>query len=532
MQHIEAPSMFYELLEIGPDALVVADHDGIIVAVNGFAERLFGYARTELIGWSAEILVPPRRRDLFRSQIAELAARGLDAVPLGAVGHHVAARKDGSEFEVEVAMTQASTPFGTVVTAAVRDISERRDALAERDRQAARADRLERELEVARLESIGQLAGRVAHDFNNLLGVILNYTAFVREAVDAAAAHDPQWQGPARDLAEIGKAATRGAQLTRQLLAFGRREVVQPELLDLNTVVTSVEELLRRSIGEQVELRTRLDGNLRAMVADRGQVEQVLFNLAVNARDAMPNGGSLTIDTGNLNVDDGYAAIHTGVRLGKYVRLRVSDTGIGMAAEVLERAFEPFFTTKPRGEGSGLGLATVYGIITQAGGSAQFYSEPGLGTTFTALFPASDEAAAGPVDDTAIAPGAVAQGSGTVLIVEDEPAMLEVARRMLRRNGYTVLAASGGVEAIAIASEHPDPIDVLLTDVVMPKMLGAEVAEKIRPIQPNIKVMFMSGYAQPVLAERGTLEDGVVLLEKPFTEAALLAKLGEALAGD
>jgi CheY-like chemotaxis protein len=263
--------------------------------------------------------------------------------------------------------------------------------------------------------------------------------------------------------------------------------------------------------------------------ADQGQLEQVLLNLAVNARDAMPDGGSLTIDTENLDVDDGYASMHAGVRIGKYVRLRVSDTGTGMSDDVLDRAFEPFFTTKPRGEGSGLGLATVYGIVMQAGGVIRFYSEVGIGTTLTALFPATDAPATTVAPRSDATTSSFAPASGTVLIVEDEPAMLEVTRRMLRRNGYTVLAASGGVEAIAIASEHHTPIDLLLTDLVMPKMLGAEVAQKIVAIQPNIKVIFMSGYAQPVLAERGRLDEGVVLLEKPFTEAALLGTLSEVL---
>ncbi|HVT77401.1 MAG TPA: response regulator, partial [Acidimicrobiales bacterium] len=435
----------------------------------------------------------------------------------------------------EISLSAIETEDGSLVSAAVRDVTDRVKAQLEQERLRAEAERERLQVrlnQAERLESLGQLAGGVAHDFNNLLAVILNYTSFVRELVDEAAARDDaQWGGASRDLAQVAQAATRGAQLTRQLLTFGRRDVVQPEVLDLNAIVSDVRELLQRSIGEQIELRATLDASLWRIVADRGQLEQVLLNLAVNARDAMPDGGVLTIDTENLSVDDGYASMHAGVRLGHYVRLRVSDTGTGMSPDVLDRVFEPFFTTKAPGEGTGLGLATVYGIVSQAGGVARFYSEAGLGTTFTALFPATDETAS-EAPTHAAAPVSRATHVGTVLIVEDEPAMLEVTRRMLTRRGYEVLTAASGADAIRVATEHEGAIDLLLTDVVMPKMLGAEVAERIRVIQPDISVVFMSGYAQPVLTDRGTLGEGVILLEKPFTEAALLEKLREARPND
>jgi CheY-like chemotaxis protein len=330
------------------------------------------------------------------------------------------------------------------------------------------------------------------------------------------------------DIDQVQKAAARATHLTHQLLAFGRREFVQPRVLALPEVVTDVEKLLRRTIGEHVELVTSMADDLRPILADAGQIEQVLVNLAVNARDAMRSGGTLTIDAENLDADDVYAAERPGVEPGRYVRLRVTDTGVGMTPEVLRHVFEPFFTTKPKGEGSGLGLATVYGIVVQAGGHADIYSEPGHGTVFTALFPATE------VPDTRPEPAqqAVRTGGGeTILVVEDEGAMREVTRRILTRHGYEVIVAASGAEAIDIAQERGNEIHMLVTDVVMPHMLGKEVAERVTAIRPGLRVLYMSGYAQPVLASEGTLDPGVTLIEKPFTEPVLLAKVRDVLDG-
>jgi len=291
-------------------------------------------------------------------------------------------------------------------------------------------------------------------------------------------------------------------------------------------VVSDVEQLLRRSLGEHVELRTSLSPGLWSVLADPGQLEQVLLNLAVNARDAMPGGGTLSIETDNLHVDDDYASGRHGLKAGRYVRLRISDTGTGMPRDVLERVFEPFFTTKPKGEGTGLGLTTVYGIITQAEGHAQIYSEPGLGTTFTVLLPATDQRAK-PAE--APRPRRRVRGGETVLVVEDEDAMREVTRRILARNGYQVLTAASGEDAITMVTESDQDIELLITDVVMPRLLGRQVAEQISAIRPSIRVLYMSGYAQPVLASQGTLDPGVILIEKPFTEADLLDRVRNVL---
>ena len=402
--------------------------------------------------------------------------------------------------------------------------AERRDAREALERQ----ERLRAQAQ--RLESLGQLAGGVAHDFNNLLAVILNYVSFVSEEVAAAAGPDPapHLESATADLAQIKKAAERAAGLTHQLLVFARRDVIRPQVLDLNTIISTVEEMLRRTIGEHVELVTSLAGDLWPILADPGQLEQVLVNLAVNARDAMPAGGTLTIDTANVTVDADTIAGGSRARKGRNVRLRISDTGAGMPADVAQHVFEPFFTTKPDGSGTGLGLATVYGILTQADGDIRIYSEPGHGTTFTITLPVTAEAAIRVAEPV---PYQRAPRGETVLIVEDEEALREVTRRILNRNGYQVITAANGPEALRIAGGHPGEIHLLVTDVVMPRMLGKDVAEKMRLIKPEIEVIFMSGYARPVLASQGRLDPGVALVEKPFSEADLLAMAARVLNG-
>ena len=413
-----------------------------------------------------------------------------------------------------------------------REVLEQGEVTADAERRDAREGQERRErmqAQAQRLESLGQMAGGVAHDFNNLLAVILNYVTFVSEEVAAAAAGPDSarhLESASADLAEIRKAAERAAALTHQLLVFARREVVRPQVLDLDSVITAVEELLRRSLGEHVELVTSLAGDLWPVLADPGQLEQVLVNLAVNARDAMPAGGTLTIDTGNIIVDADTIAGGSKARQGRNVRLRVSDTGTGMAAEVAQHVFEPFYTTKPDGAGTGLGLATVYGILTQADGNIQIYSEPGTGTTFTITLPVTAEAAAPAVNPV---PYQRAPRGETVLVVEDEAALREVTRRILARNGYRVITAASGPEALDIAGGYQGEIHLLVTDVVMPYMLGREVAEKMRMIKPEIEVLFMSGYARQVLTSQGRLDPHVALVEKPFSEADLLALAGQVL---
>jgi len=388
-------------------------------------------------------------------------------------------------------------------------------------------ERLLNELHHARrLESLGELAGGIAHDFNNLLAVIINYAAFVAEDVDVAApvADEEKRHATRGDVEQISLAAQRAAHLTHQLLAFARREVVQPEVVDVNAVVTNVEQLLKSTLGEHIELRSELAPDLRSVLIDPGRLEQILVNPAVNARDAMPDGGTLTIDT--ANVDEDYTARRAELSPGPYVSLRVSDNGKGMSREVAERAFDPFFTTKPAGQGTGLGLATIYGIVQQAGGRVQLYSESGMGTTAGVLLPATEGTPSGTAQQ--LGPTQPA-GEATILLVEDEDALREVVRRILAGNGYRVITAANGEEALAAAAEQAEQIDLLLTDVVMPQMHGPDLAEQIQRVRPSIKVMFMSGFAQPILDSGGSLDAGVTLVEKPFSGPTLLAKVSQVL---
>ncbi|WP_307873099.1 ATP-binding protein [Paractinoplanes ovalisporus] len=364
-----------------------------------------------------------------------------------------------------------------------------------------------------RLESLGQLAGGVAHDFNNILGVIVNYASFV---VEEAESEQPDVRMIASDARQVVRATERATHLTHQLLAFARREVVRPQLLDLNALIAGLEPRLRETAGAGVTLLARPGPDVPPVVCDPGRIEQMLVNLAQNARDAMPAGGNLVIDTGGHH---------------DRVRLRVCDSGRGMTAEVADRAFEPFFTTKASGDGIGLGLAMVYGIVTQAGGEVSLTSEPGLGTTVTVLLPAAPPSSV--ADMSSSVPGAVPTGGHgeTLLVVDDEAGLRDVAGRILSGAGYRVISAEGGVEALAIASRHDGAIDLLLSDVVMPGMLGKDLAERLVVARPDTRVLYMSGYAQPVLHSQGTLDPGVALLEKPFTADDLLTAVRRRLDG-
>jgi PAS domain S-box-containing protein len=527
---------------------------GIVSSWNPAAVLLYGYPAEEIVGHPANVLCPPEARAGEAAVLQRITAGGrAERYEADRV------RKDGTRIRVSLTAEPVTSPAGVIVgvtavpcepgphpgteeTAETGIDTERRDAPesveeseltgdAERRDAQQSLERKERlQAQAQRLESLGQLAGGVAHDFNNLLAVILNYVSFVSEDVAAAAGPDPalHLESASADLGQIKKAAERAAGLTHQLLVFARRDVIRPQVLDLDTIIAAVEELLRRTLGEHVELVTSLAGDLWPVLADPGQLEQVLVNLAVNARDAMPAGGTLTIDTGNITVDADTIAGGSRARRGRNVRLRVSDTGAGMLADVAQHVFEPFFTTKPDGGGTGLGLATVYGILTQAEGDIRIYSEPGHGTTFIITLPATAEAAA-PIAEPM--PYQRTPKGETVLVVEDEEALREVTRRIFSRNGYHVITAANGPEALGIATGHPGEIHLLVTDVVMPHMLGKEVAEKMRLIKPEIEVIFMSGYARPVLASQGRLDPGVALVEKPFSEADLLAMAGQVLNG-
>ncbi|GGK42212.1 histidine kinase [Pilimelia terevasa] len=485
------------VLDAAPDAIIAVDRRGRVVLANSRAERLFDRTLPDLLGRDVDTLVP-----------GGLVGGGGDCP----VATH-AVRRDGAPVPVELTLSVTDTDEGPLRCAALRDISDRLRAQAEQQRLRAIAerDRMDAQLQRAqRWESLGQLAGGVAHDFNNLVGVILSYGEFVIEQASTGG----DLATIAADAQQLVDAAQRASDLTHQLLSFARREVVRAEPLDLHAVIEGLLDLLRRSVGEHIAVRVRTSGDLPPVVADRGQLQQLLANLAVNARDAMPGGGSLTLRTDTVVQPPSGAP--GGPPPGEYVRLRVADTGSGMPQEVRDRAFEPFFTTKPRSEGTGLGLATVYGIVTQAGGDVRIESAVGAGTTIVVLLPVAVDPA--PAET---APPVAARGE-TILLVEDDPALRGVAARTLRGAGYDVLLAADGTAALEVAREHPGPIQLLVSDVVLPGMQGKELAARLAVTRPGARVLYVSGYTRPVLTSRGTLEGDQVLLAKPFTRDELL----------
>lgn len=395
------------------------------------------------------------------------------------------------------------------VRRALREAEERRDreGLEDQLRQAQK------------VEVIGRLAGGVAHDFNNLLTIISGYT-------DLTLGQLPEGNPLHENLEEIRNAARRAAELTRQLLAFGRRQILAPKVIDLNAVVADTQKMLRRLIGEDIDLVAVLTPELWRLKADSGQIEQVIMNLAINARDAMPHGGRLTLETQNVELDDAYARAHVAVQPGPYVMLAVSDTGSGMDRETLGHLFEPFFTTKGPGQGTGLGLATVYGIVKQSGGNIWVYSEVGRGTTCKVYLPRVDE----PLESTTPPkPRASLRGTETILLVEDEQAVRLLARRVLEGNGYAVLEAADGLKAIELVRHYEGPIHLLVTDVVMPHMSGRAVADAVTSLRPTMKVLYLSGYTANAIVHRGVLDPGTPFLEKPFTPGTLASKVREVL---
>lgn len=381
----------------------------------------------------------------------------------------------------------------------------------------AQQERSEEQLRQAqKLEAVGRLAAGIAHDFNNLLSVVLSYSEELLRDL-------PEGSQSRQDVAEVKRAGERAADLTRQLLVFSRQQVLAPKILDLNAVLTSLGRLLARVVGEDVHVVMRLCPDPGQVKVDPSQIEQVVLNLVVNARDAMPHGGTLTIATSNVDLDEGYASGHFDVTPGRYVMFSVSDTGAGMDQATQARIFEPFFTTKPQGQGTGLGLSTVFGIVKQSRGSIWVYSEPGHGTEFKVYLPRVDAPA-----ERAPIISAAPRGTETVLLVEDEPHVRAVACRVLERAGYAVLVAADPLDALRIAGEA-GPIDLLLTDVVMPHMNGRELAERIRAVRPGLRVLFTSGYTDDAILRHGVLDEGVPFLQKPITPSALARRVRETL---
>ena len=494
-----------DVVDASQDAVMNLSAEGVILACNAAVETVYGHGRAELVGRPVSLVVDDEHLPIDREAMLRVAA-GQARVVYDSL--HRAA--DGAPVNVTVTLSPLRGPQGTVsgVAMIARDTTQRH-SLENQLRQAQK------------MEAIGKLAGGIAHDFNNLLTAITGYTELALAELER--------DNPVRaDLEEVARAAERASWLTRQLLAFSRRQVMVPEEVDLNTVVENMEKLMRRLIGEDIRLATSLAPDLGKVRVDPIQIEQVLMNLAVNARDAMPTGGDLRITTANAEMHAGLSSRFASVTPGPSVLLTVSDTGVGMDEETQARIFEPFFTTKETGKGTGLGLSTAYGIVKQSGGSIWVDSTPGHGCTFRIYLPRVDAAVAGPAVHPA-APETPLPGE-RILLVEDEEAVRQLAFMVLTRAGFHVESAADGTEALRMAANAAQPFTLLLTDVVMPGMSGREVAEALTVRQPGMKVLYMSGHADASLARHGVTGPGIAMLPKPFRPETLLARVRELLA--
>jgi PAS domain S-box-containing protein len=499
--------MLVALLECAAEAIIATDGAGRIVLANRRALEVFGYTRRELIGSPVEILLPESKRPFHIDERNRFMARP-ETRPMG-IGMDLAGRrKDGTEFPVEVGLSSINVPAGRFAIAFVTDITRRKEL----------EDQL---LHARKMEAVGRLAGGVAHDFNNMLTVISGYNQMILDLLSPA--------DSLREYAEeILKASNNAAAVTNRLLSFSRRHVIRLQRVNVNTVLEQTEKMLRHLIGEDIELIFRLSPGIGSIYADPGQIEENVVNLVVNSRDAMPEGGRITIETSNVRLDEWQLGTDLGVKCGDYVMIGVRDTGIGMDAETRRRIFEPFFTTKPQGKGTGLGLATVYGTVKQVGGDVWVHSEPGQGATFLLYFPriASD---AGTETGSDAEISSATGGSETILLVEDEESLRTLTVRMLDQLGYTVLPAADGKHGIEIAKSRSERIDLLLTDIVMPNMSGTQLAAAITAVHPEIAVVFISGYADDTLPQQNFFDPDLEFLSKPFTLESLARTLREAL---
>jgi PAS domain S-box-containing protein len=475
---------------------------------NPAAESIFGWSEAEAIGKHASDLMAPAQNRTPVDDAWETLLRGEKE----SYSIHRNIDQHGKRLFCEWFSSPLRNEAGQIagVLSMVHNITERKRVEEERSKLQ------EQLLQSQKLESIGRLAGGVAHDFNNLLTVINGYGDLV---LDQLAQQDPL-RVPVE---QMRKAGDRAANLTQKLLAFSRKQIMQLKPLDLNTVVEDHESLLRRLLTEDVELRVRLASSLGQVMADVTQMQQILMNLVMNARDAMPTGGTVWIETANADVDAGTAAENPEAKAGSYVMVSITDTGVGMDAETQRHIFEPFFTTKPKGAGTGLGLSTVHGIVLQNEGWIGVRSRLGEGSTFRVYLPRIPDA---PREAEPASPDAIStRGVETVLVVEDEKELRDLAVELLAKQGYQVLSAANGTDAMRVAEAHPGPIHLMLTDVVMPGITGRALAALLKPLRPEMKVLFMSGYAEDVIVRRGLLEAGVELVPKPFTPAALAAKV-------
>jgi len=501
----EQQDLFRLIGENAADMIAVVDTSGRRLYNSPSYQRTLGYSEEELRNTAAFEQIHPDDRKFVKEAAEEAGRTGF-----GRKLEYRFRHKNGAWRILESTATVIPNDYGEPhkVVIVNRDITERRET-----------EKLMRETQARqgqKMEAVGRLSGGIAHDFNNLLGVIIGYAEAMEPHVSLS---EPLQKG----VQEIKKAGERAASLTRQLLAFSRQQVLEPKVLDLNAVVTDVENLLRRAIGEDIELTTMLEPTLGRVLADKGQIEQVIMNLAVNARDAMPNGGKLTLETTNAELDATFVRDTPYVRPGPYVQLVFTDTGTGMDAETQAHIFEPFFTTKERGKGTGLGLATSYGVVKQSNGYIWVYSERGKGTTFQICLPRVETAIQAKSLETRQLRSC--QGGETILLVEDEEPLRAVTRDLLLQNGFEVLEADGGSQALENSHRHHGPIHLLLTDVVMPGINGPPLAETLAASRPEMKVLYISGYTDYAIGRNGNVESGAHLLAKPYTRETLLLKV-------
>jgi two-component system, cell cycle sensor histidine kinase and response regulator CckA len=489
------------LFEGSRDGILISDDQSHIMAANDAACKLTGYSKEELLNMQASDL----QEEVDISRLETIHKRILSGVDVQ--GETKITTKSGRNLDVEFGHHRVLISGVPYIHSIVRDISARKHLEAQL-------------LQAQKMEAIGALAGGVAHDFNNLLSVIKGYTELLLDEFDQ---NDPRRQ----DLQQIEKAGQRAASLTSQLLAFSRKQILQPEILDLNAAINDMSLMLRRLIGEHIELIILAQTNLGLINADPGQIQQIVLNLAVNARDAMPRGGKLIIETSNVDVEERYTQEHPLVQQGPYVMTAISDNGIGMDEATKARIFEPFFTTKEKGKGTGLGLSTVYGIVKQSNGFIWVYSEPGKGTTFKVYFPRMN----GEVAQIASAKDSLIEtmGTETVLLVEDEDSVRTLAGRILSERGYKVLQAENGLEALKIAQEFSETIDLVITDVVMPGISGVVLAARLQSMRPGIKFLYISGYTDTAIVDHGILDSKVAFLQKPFTVKGFTQKVREVI---
>jgi PAS domain S-box-containing protein len=504
----ESEARYRELFVSNPQPMWIYDLESLAyLDVNNAAIAHYGYSREEFLSMTLKDIRPAE--DVPR--LVDNIDRVNDGLDTAGIWRHI--RKDGTVIQVEITSHVLLFHERQAEMVLIRDITEQRKTEAEREKLQAQL------LQAQKMEAIGTLAGGVAHDFNNMLGVIIGHAEMMFMGIKPG---DDYYT----DLQEIYKAAQRSADLTRQLLAFARKQTITPRVLDLNDTVEGMLMMLRRLIGEDIDLAWKPDTHLWPVKVDPAQVDQILVNLCVNARDAISGTGKVTIETVNVVFDQTYCATHAGFKPGQYVMLAVSDDGYGMDTETLENLFEPFFTTKKVGEGTGLGLAMIYGIVKQNKGFINVYSEPGQGTTFKLYLPRTREAEDAIAETVA---KTVAKGSETVLLVEDEESILRLGKAVLEQFGYKVLPAGTPEQALVMAERYEGPIHLLVTDVVMPKMNGKELMERLKKLRPHIKVLFMSGYTGNVIVHRGILEDDVQFLQKPFSINSLVGKVREVL---